>query len=220
MEKSVRAKVEDFFDSYPERHYPKGNVIVFANDQADSVFFIVEGQVRQYDVSYRGDEVTLNVFKNPAFFSVGWAVNDSPNKFAFKAETEVIVKVAPANEVKKFLLDNADVAVDLLSRLYRGIDGLMGRMSQLMVGNARSRIIYELIIETERSGVVKDDQTILKVSETDLASRTALSRETVSREISKLRAEEILEINGGSIKIKKMETLLLKLNPVRNNHAN
>ena len=32
--------------------------------------------------------------------------------------------------------------------------------------------------------------------------------------------QEILEINGGSIKIKKMETLLLKLNPVRNNHAN
>lgn len=216
MDKNVRQKVEDFFSSYPERRYPKGNVIVFADETPESIFFIVSGQVRQYDISYRGDEVTLNIFKNPAFFSVGWAVNDLPNKFAFKAETATVVKLAPVSDVKKFLLGNPDVSVDLLSRLYRGIDGLMGRMSQLMVGTARSRIIYELVIEIERSGKLVGEETVLNLSETDLASRTALSRETVSREISKLRAEDILDISGGTFKIKNFGALVSKLNPARN----
>ena len=216
MDKNVRQKVQDFFSGYPERRYPKGNVIVFADETPESIFFIVSGQVRQYDISYRGDEVTLNIFKNPAFFSVGWAVNDLPNKFAFKAETATVVKLAPVSDVKKFLLDNPDVSVDLLSRLYRGIDGLMGRMSQLMVGTARSRIIYELVIEIERSGKLVGEETVLNLSETDLASRTALSRETVSREISKLRTEGILDISGGTFKIKNFEALVSKLNPARN----
>lgn len=214
MDESVRHKIDQFFAEYPERQYPKGNVIVFADETAENIFHIIEGQVRQYDISYRGDEVTLNILKPPAFFSVGWALNDTPNKFAYKTETIVKVRVAPAKDVKKFLLENADVAVDLLSRLYRGLDGQMGRMSQLMVGTARSRIIHELVIESERSGIKnsdKDGAINLNLTETDLASRTALSRETVSREISKLRADKIVEISGGIIKINDLKKLSLKL---------
>lgn len=217
MQAEVHAKVQDFFAGYPERHYPKGNVIVFADETPENIFFIVSGQVRQYDVSYRGDEVALNILKSPAFFSVGWALNGQPNKYAFKAESDSKLKIAPLKDIKNFLQDNPDVAIDLLSRLYRGIDGLMGRMSQLMVGTARSRIIYEIVIEVERSGSLLGKDTIINISETDLASRTALSRETVSREISKLRADDILEISGGTIKIKDLEALIAKLNPIRTN---
>ena len=40
---------------------------------------------------------------------------------------------------------NPDVVYDLLTRLYRGLDGLLGRMSQLMAGSAKSRLMYELL---------------------------------------------------------------------------
>lgn len=208
---SVQVKAAAFFSQYPKRQYPKGQIIVFADEHPSNIFYLAEGKVRQYNLSYRDDEITLNVFKPHAFFAMGWAINKSKNQFFFKAETNSSLHVVPAKDALKFLKDNPDVMLDLLSRLYRGMDGLLGRMSQLMAGTARTRLIYELLIEAERFGTKSGQSIVLSINETDLASRTGLSRETISREISKLRGENVAHVEAGSIKITDITKLSDKL---------
>ena len=41
---------------------------------------------------------------------------------------------------------------DGLSRLYTGMEGLLGRIVQLMSGGARSRLLYELAVKCRRFG--------------------------------------------------------------------
>src|SRR5690606_15985273 len=113
------------------------------------------------------------------------------------------IKQAPATEVVEFVKSNPDVLFDLLLRLYRGMDGLLGRMVQLMSGSARERLIYELLVEARRFGTELPDKSIaLTVNEKELGARAGLSRETVSREIHKLKDENLAYVKGKEIILK------------------
>lgn len=212
MSEDASEKTARYYSTFPKRTYPKGQIIIFAEEDPEAVYYIVKGKVRTYDLSYRGDEVIVNIFKPGAAFPMTWAINRTPNKYFYKTEEETTVHVIPADAAVVFLRDNPDIMLDLLSRLYFGIEGLLGRMVHLMSGTARSRVLYELIIESRRFGK-KDEVSgfTLGVSEVDLAARSGLSRETVSREIGKLKQQNILSLKSGKIyisELKKLESLL------------
>lgn len=195
-------QVRQFFSDYRLRRYPKGQVLLLNDDVAEHVYYLVSGRVRTYDVSYRGDEIVLNVFKPPAFFPMSPALSGRPSAFIYEAETAVEVRQAPVSEVVDFVRQHPDVLYDLLTRVYSGMDGLLGRMSRLMAGNARSRIIYELIIEADRFGKTREDGSIvLSVSERTLGDNAGLTRETVSREVSRLKSEGLVGMEGTDIVI-------------------
>lgn len=212
MPEDIALKVDRYFSKYPKRSYPKGQILVFADEDPEHIFYITKGRVRKYDVSYRGDEVVVNVFKPPAFFPMSWAINRASNKYFYKTELETEVHVVPADDALKFIKDNPDVALDLLSRIYRGMEGLLGRMVHLMSGSARSRLLYELIIECRRTGQKnKDGSYKLDLNEVDLAARSGLSRETVSREMHKLKADGLAAVSGKGVSVSGLEALEKKI---------
>jgi CRP-like cAMP-binding protein len=188
MNTDITDKIHEEFSKFPKRSYPKGQILVFAGDNPKHIFYITKGRVRKYDVSYRGDEVVVNVFKPPAFFPMSWAINQPPNKFFYKTETATELHVVPPDTALEFLKANPDVMLDLLGRIYNGTEGLLGRMVQLMAGTARDRLIYELIVECRRFGEKLPDGSFkVPTNGPDLAARTGLTRETISREINKLK---------------------------------
>lgn len=208
MPSDIADKVRQHFSTYPLRKYPKGQILVFAGENPEHIFYIVKGRVRKFDVSYRGDEVIINVFQPPAFFPMSWALNQTPNKFFYKAENEVEVHLVPASDALQFLQDNPDVALDLLSRLYQGLEGFYGRLVHLMSGTAGSRLLYELIIECRRFGNKQPDGTyVLESSEGDLAARSGLSRETISREMKKIKDNGWVTIGQGGIVVTNLAEL-------------
>lgn len=204
----VADKVHEAFSKYPKRAYPKGQILVFADENPDHIFYLVEGRVRKYDVSYRGDEVIVNLFKPPAFFPMSWAINKSQNKYFYKTETKTTLHIVPTDVALEFVKTNPDVMLDLLSRIYHGMDGLMGRVVHLMSGTAKSRLIYELIMECRRFGEHdKKGSYWLSSNEVDLAARSGLSRETISREMQKLKDLGIVSIKGKLIEVKDLAAL-------------
>jgi CRP-like cAMP-binding protein len=212
MNSSSEAKIAEFFSKYPKRTYDKGQILIHAGDEPQYVWFIVEGKVRQYDISYRGDEIVVNVFKPGAYFPMLWAITKLPNRYFFGAETKLVARVVPYEDALTFLKNNSDVMFDLLSRLYTGIDGLLGRMAHLMAGSAKSRLMYELIIECQRFGdLKKNGSCLISINETVLASRTGLSRETVSREMRKLVQNDLVNISQKGIAVNSISALQKRL---------
>ena len=205
---SVADKLHENFSSYPKRVYPKGHILVFADESPEYIFYIVKGRVRKYDVSYRGDEVIVNIFQPPAFFPMSWVLNKTPNSYFYKTEQETEVHLVPGDKALEFLQSNPDVVLDLLSRVYKGMDGLLGRVVHLMSGTARSRLIYELIIECRRFGVTKNNTAYsLSTNEVDLAARSGLSRETISREMQKLKQNGWITMSSKAITISDIKQL-------------
>jgi len=208
MDTLIHDKVTLFFKTYPKRTYPKDQIIIFGGESPEKVFFILSGRISQYDISYRGDEIVTNIFKTPAFFPMSWAINGNQNKYFFKAEESTEVHIAPPEDVIKFLKENPDVMFNLLARLYRGVDGVLERAVHLMSGSAKSRVIYELIIEANRFGQkLKNERYQLKVTEIQLGTHAGLARETISREIKHLKDSGLIEVIDNALIIKDLNAL-------------
>ena len=208
MTTDISDKIDEYFSKYPKRSYPKNQIIIFGGENPDYIFYIAHGKVRKYDISYRGDEVVVNLFKSPAFFPMSWAINKSDNKYFYKTETDAVLHAVPVEDALQFLKDNPDVMLDLLSRLYKGMNGMLGRMVHLMSGTATSRLVYEIIIECRRFGKERSKGCyLLETTEGDLAARSGLSRETISREMKRLKENKYIRIDKHGILINDLSSL-------------
>lgn len=186
-------KINDFFEGYEKKTIPKGTIITFAHENPKAITHLIEGVVEQYDITPEGNKVTVNIFKPPAFFPMSWAINKTPNTYFFATLTDIQVRQAPADKVVAFLEANPDVTMDLLSRLYKGTDALLRRLVIAASGMASNRLIYELLIESYRFGEnVGENEMLIKIKQGNLAARSGLARETVSRELHKLEEGHLL----------------------------
>jgi CRP-like cAMP-binding protein len=212
MTNDVRAKVEEFFSHYRLREYSKGQVLIFDGEGTNYVYYLVKGKVKEYDVTYKGEEMIIAVFKPPAFFPMSLAINNKISPYVYETESFVEMRKAPAEDVLAFIRSNPDTLYDLISRAYRGVDGLIMRMTLAMSGTAMERILYELIIEARRFGTKQGNGSyLLSINEKELGSRAALSRETVSREVVKLKSEDLINVHSRKIIINDMSALEKKL---------
>jgi CRP-like cAMP-binding protein len=197
----MHEKIKQFFDEFGTEEYNKGDVIIFANMNLKSVYYIVAGSVVQYDIAERGTRAILNTFKPGAFFPMSNAINATDTPYFYEASDQVKVKKAPAARVVEFIKNNPDVTFDLLQRIYRGTDGVLERLSEIMQGDAESRVLREIDIIEKRFGYEPISggahQLLKKLPEMELAERTGLARETVSRAIKKLKASGRLRVQKG-----------------------
>lgn len=202
MDKEIEKKVEAFFDRYKKQTYRKGEILVRADDAPSGVFYLTEGQVKMYFISRKGDEIVLNIFRPVSFFPMSWAINQTDNTYYYEAMTEVALSRAPREDVISFIKRNPEVMYDLLSRLYRGIDGIFSRMAYLMAGNANARLISELIIAAKRfGGKAADGSVTIAITEKDLGTQTGLTRETISREMKVLKDKNIVTFQKNKLVI-------------------
>jgi CRP-like cAMP-binding protein len=212
MPDDVKAKVANFFTQYPLRTFDKREIVIRAETDLAGVFYLMEGRVSQYDITPTGNEVVVNVFKPGVFFPMSSAINNTPNHYFFEASTKVRAHVAPAADAVQFLKDNPDVTFDLLSRVYRGVDGVLRRMAHLMGGDSKTRLDFELLNAAYRFGESQQNGFILiGLSEGDLARHSGLARETISRLIQNLKTAGLVEIDPRGIIVKDIRKLEAQL---------
>lgn len=210
MKPAITSKLTRFFANYPVRRYAQGDIILFADNTVPPVLCIAKGRIAQYDIAENGNKAMLNIFQPPAFFPMMNAINGTPNRHFYEALTDVQLRAAPPEEAVQFLRDNPDVTFDLLSRLYSGVDGLLGKVTQLMAGTARARLVLELSIAAQRFGAeAADGAKVVRFTETQLAHQTGLARETVSRELQKLKKEGLISTAKGVITVQPALTTTL-----------
>jgi len=192
----VSKKIDQFFKTNSLRKAKKSEIIIHAGEPPPGVIYLEKGRVAQIDYSNAGNKLIITIFKPGAFFPMSWALNRGDNRYFYKAVDDIEYRLADPDSAVDLLKKNPDIMQDLLSRLYIGIDGVVKRMTFLMGANAKTRLLYELSIEARRFGDKRQSGHVLKITETELAARTGLARETVSREIGKLKDQGLLKTEG------------------------
>lgn len=211
MKKDIDETIANHFSKSLTKHYKKDTILTLAGQEPLGVSLLIEGLVEQYDITPEGNKVTVNIFKPHAFFPMSWAINNTPNVYFYAALTDVAVKYAPAKDTVAFLRQHPDTLLDLMSRVYKGTDALLRRLVIATSGIASSRLIFELLIEAYRFGndTLKNGK-IIQIKQTQLAARSGLSRETVSRELHKLEQDKLIRLTKQGIIID-MENLEKRL---------
>lgn len=212
MDADIEKKINTFFSQFNPRYCKKGEILIRAGEQPGGVFYLKNGIVKQYAISQKGEELTVNLFKPGVFFPMSWAINNTPNDFFYEAAENLEVYVGIRSRVIPFIKDNPDVLYDLMSRVYIGTDGLLARMTYLMSSSAYFRLVGELIIYAKRFGKYSGEELMLNISEKDLAALSGMTRETISREIKLLRSKDIIDFHQNMMVVKSLKLLENEIN--------
>ncbi len=205
MNRDIFEKLSSFFTKFKSTNLKKGENLLRADEVPAGVYFLQEGLVKQYFLTHKGDEFIVNVFKSGSFFPMPWAINNIKNTFYFEASTDAKVFIAPKEKAVSFLKDNPDVMFDLLSRIYRGIDGVFLKMAYMMSGDAYERLVNVLLIHAKRFGKEENGQIKILINEKDLSNQIGIRRETVSRQLKKLKEKNLAVFDKGEIIIPNLQ---------------
>ena len=194
--------IKTFFQSFPGTTLSAGDVILRPDDQVTRVFYLESGTVQQYTISDNGEVRVVNIFKVGSFFPMSNALNQQACKYFFETVNGATVRAAPVDEAISFLEETPLITLDLLRRVYSGVDGILEKMVRLMSGKAKDRIIVELLIHAERFGKKQDNGMVeLQITEQQLGNQTGLARETVSRELAPHKLDGTIEVKRGKLRI-------------------
>jgi CRP/FNR family transcriptional regulator, cyclic AMP receptor protein len=186
MNAEIETKLLQFFSFFDKEKVKTNRVILQSHQNPGTIFCLTKGSVRMYATSKKGVDLTLNIFRPISLFPLGSVINDQKNTYSYQTLSNSTFYCAPKDKVYSFFKNEPSVTFDLLSRIYQGLEGYFLIMESLLGGTAAQRVGIQLLIQMERFGKIK-------LPHSKLASLTGLSRETVTREISKLKKAGLVE---------------------------
>ncbi len=209
MDDEVIIKLEKFFQNFEDKAYKKGEIIIHAHDPASYIYFVKSGYVRQYFISSEGDDISLQTFRPGSFFPIALVLSGKQNKYFFEASNDVRVKKAPAERVIKFIKTNPDILFDLTKRLSAGLMGYLEKTENIILLGAYNKLISLLLYLVKHFGKEDDEKTVidLPLTHKEIATWIGTSRETVSREMQKLKNKNIIGVKEKLLIIRDIDQL-------------
>ncbi len=195
--KETSNKIACFFGKYPNTNFKRDQVVLSANEAPAGVMYLKSGYVKQFVYSPNGQEVLLHIYVPGAYFPMTWAIAELPNKYFFKAITEVEAHVASKKEFSTFLKNEVDVLYELTYRLVHGISGLLERTEVSSYGNGNHKIISTLIYLSKHFGEKRGGEIVIteNFTQAEIASFAGLARETTAYELKKLEDRGLISKN-------------------------
>lgn len=189
--------------------YTKGAVIVDCNEIPNGIYYLEEGYVKAYSLTERGHEHVHIIYKPGEIFPARWSFSSIKGDLTYVAMNEVIAWKAEKTKFTEFLHKDSrllDLALEYSNTI---LDVFVNRVNDLEHMNAFLRVASRLITMSKRFGKELDGGVLIQapVTQQDIAGSLALSRESVSREISKLEQKGIIEYRDQLIFVTNLDLL-------------
>jgi CRP/FNR family transcriptional regulator, cyclic AMP receptor protein len=178
------------------REWNKASHIFLQDEPLENVYFIYEGKIKIYKTDANGKEQIVSILKKGEMFPhVGFFRKGGYPAFSEVLENAMLV-VVPILPFEKVLIENPELCIKVFKVLGEKIVDLQERLESQILNNTYQQIIKLLIrLGKDHGQKLEDGRTLLKSEFTnrDLANMIGTTRETVSRTLTKLKKEQLIE---------------------------
>src|SRR4051794_11576208 len=181
------------------REWNKGSHVFLQDEPLENVYFIYEGKIKIYKTDVNGKEQIVSILKKGEMFPhIGFFRKGGYPAFSEVLENSILV-VVPILLFEKVLIENPELCIKVFKVLGEKIVDLQERLESQILNNTYQQIIKLLIrLGKDHGKKLKDGRILLKSEFTnrDLANMIGTTRETVSRTLTKLKKEQLIELDN------------------------
>ena len=191
--KNILSLLENYIDELEIHTYKSGQTLFFEGDKCEKVGIVKEGLVSIKSFFSDGKEVTYNHLEKGMMFGNNLIFSSSPfyRGDVICIEDSIIV-FATKDQMLKILKENDEFLEAFLAKQADFSKQLNLQIKLLSISSAKDRVLYYL---TFNKGFLRYK------SITELASTLFLARETLSRTLTNLVDEGLIQIKNKIIKL-------------------
>jgi CRP/FNR family transcriptional regulator len=184
------------------KEYKKGNILFYEGDQPRKLKLLLDGIIKVYKVDSKGNEVILHFFQPQTL--IAETAHMQKINYPATAICETDCKLLEIDYVlfEKDFLRNPDISFKIIQSLSKKVKALQNVITTNLTMNTFSRIC-KFIYENENH--------IDELSHRKIAAILNITPETLSRNLSTLKKDEIIVVNNRKIEILDKDRLSLLL---------
>lgn len=177
---------------------PKGTFLFHEGEPADGFYVVHSGAINVHRVTEDGREQVIRVFYPGESFGEVILVGDQSYPASAKAAQNSRVILIPTGFFRNQIHQNPDFALRILASMSLHLRFLIETVEGLKFRQAESRVVQWLLRQLDDAQLahVPNPTFTLPLAKHLLASQLGITSETLSRVFARLRALELIAIDG------------------------
>ena len=182
--------------------FSAGNVIIERDEQDQSVYFIIYGRVHVLNYSSAGRIVTYSSIAEGGMFGEMAAIDGLPRSAWVCAVNDCMVIKLSKEIFLSYLQNNPTFSMAVMRKLSKNLREVDERLVNILSMRAEQRVCVEIISMAKPPSVEAGFYCVVEMpTHSNFANLVGLSRETVSRILSRLRSDGLVKISGNVLNI-------------------
>lgn len=182
---------------------PKGNYLFQEGEKAAGFYVVHRGGINVHRVTEDGKEQVIRVFYPGESFGEVVLAGDASYPASAKAPEDSQIILIRTGFFRNQIREDPDFALRILGSMGQHLRFLVETVESLKLQQAEPRLINWLIQLAREQGVWEKNAPVIRLPAAKhlLASQLGITSETFSRVLAKLRQENLIEVDGKTIKV-------------------
>lgn len=182
-----------------ERLYRRGTIIFLEGEPGDGFHYVKSGKVKIVRTTDDGREHIIKLLSPGDIFAEVLLFNNLPYPATAIAAEDSEIGMIKNADLERLVLNNNALALQLIKALSQRLLYAQQKIKNLALSDVLARTAETLLRLGEEHGAAGPDGRIsiaAALSRQDLASLVGTTRETVTRTLSSLKKEKIIDFDG------------------------
>ncbi|MDZ4992514.1 cyclic nucleotide-binding domain-containing protein [Clostridium perfringens] len=196
------------------KSFKENDVLCREGEKSDKLFLIREGRVKICKITKEGKEQIVYVLSKGDFFGENnLFTSDNISNFSAYAITDAKICILKKSSLEKILLQNPEISLKIIQEMANRINSAENLAQTLATRDVEARLATVLIEFMNKYGQKKEEGIYIELplNREQIANYCGITRETVSRRLSKFDKMGIIKLKGNKGLIIKDEEALLSL---------
>jgi len=192
------------------RSAPRYHFVFVPDETAEHLYFLVKGRVKTGTFSSEGREIIKELISPESLFGdLALAGEQMRSEFAQSLHDGADYLAIKLLDFQQLMQDNQRLVFACMHHISQRLQRVEERLANLVVKDARERIIEFLLETATREGRRVGFETLVKhhLTQQEIASLTGTSRQTVTSVFNELKRSNLIYFNRNSILIRDVDKL-------------
>lgn len=180
------------------KQFEKGKVLFLEGELADTLYIINTGKVKIHKYTKEGKEQILFILSHGEFIGALNLLKSGHYEFNAEVLEDSSICTLSKHDFDKILLKNPQITLKILEKIHDRLVLLEDLVQTLSTKDIEARIAGLLITLIKDFGSESDEGIVLEIplSREELGNYVGITRETISRKLTVLQDDGIIELVG------------------------
>lgn len=195
------------------KRFAAGELLFSEGEPCNGLYIVLSGRVRIFKTSVSGREQVLSIEGAGGTVAELPVFDGGPYPASVIALDETEIAFLSRRDFQGFCMEHPEVALKVLAVVGARLRQLVAIIEELSFTTIRQRLASTLLklAQNEGTKTARGVEFRLPASHQEMASQLGTVRELISRNLTRLQAEGLLEVNARDVVVKDMKGLVALL---------